>query len=470
MKLGITMDYIGRDEALLLRSIMLDFPEELGDKSELLSSIPNSTAILYDTFKTTDEIDALIPYIDLDNFVGIVASDTSIDRLYFEIIQEKDLEEGRLVEVSIKGQPVLYQVINGLTKEEIVYQKNTFGYARAKAQKIGKWDNVKRRFIPVKWIPQLNAPVFLKTIDNCQPEKNTVGHFPGTSYTVGIKNIHELVTHNTAILGILGIGKSMLSIELIERMIAEKIKVVCLDLTNQYAKELADFYNEEAERVKIQMIQEAGQKDKDNWDDNPEQGGSIPNFCKAIFNDLKEFLENANSYLKIYNPAQLFATKQLSEPRSYQYGGQWNRGAALWTLTPVEITRIISEQLLELCQDQMTDKARVCLVLEEAHSLVPELNAVASERDKAATNGTARVILQGRKFGLGCLLITQRTANVTKTILNQCNTIFAMRTFDDTGKSFLSNFIGSDYADVLPSLQNDMQYFVEKHQLVRTPF
>ncbi len=70
-----------------------------------------------------------------------------------------------------------------------------------------------------------------------------------------------------------------------------------------------------------------------------------------------------------------------------------------------------------------------------------------------ATATSARAILQGRKYGLGCLLITQRTANVTKTILNQCNTIFAMRTFDDTGKDFLGNYIGSDYAAVLPSLQ-----------------
>jgi DNA helicase HerA-like ATPase len=53
-----------------------------------------------------------------------------------------------------------------------------------------------------------------------------------------------------------------------------------------------------------------------------------------------------------------------------------------------------------------------------------------------ATAATARAILQGRKYGLGCLLVTQRTANVTKTILNQCNTTFAMRMFDDTGKDF----------------------------------
>ena len=65
-----------------------------------------------------------------------------------------------------------------------------------------------------------------------------------------------------------------------------------------------------------------------------------------------------------------------------------------------------------------------------------------AEGDRAASNGTARAILQGRKYGLGCLLITQRTANVTKTILNQCNTIFAMRTFDETGKEFLGKLLG----------------------------
>ena len=72
---------------------------------------------------------------------------------------------------------------------------------------------------------------------------------------------------------------------------------------------------------------------------------------------------------------------------------------------------------------------------------------------KAATAATARAILQGRKYGMGCLLITQRTANVTKSILNQCNTIFAMRMFDDTGRDFLSNYIGSDYAKILPSME-----------------
>ena len=69
---------------------------------------------------------------------------------------------------------------------------------------------------------------------------SAVGHFPGTNYPVSIKSIDELVTHNTAILGILSVGKSMLAIELVERMMVAGIKVICLDLTNQYADELAE--------------------------------------------------------------------------------------------------------------------------------------------------------------------------------------------------------------------------------------
>jgi len=123
-------------------------------------------------------------------------------------------------------------------------------------------------------------------------------------------------------------------------------------------------------------------------------------------------------------------------------------------LTPTEITRIVTEAALELCSANMTDQAKLCMVYEEAHSLIPEWNAVASGGDKEATNGTAKAILQGRKYGLGCLVVTQRTANVTKTILNQCNTVFALRVFDSTGMEFLRNYIGDDYAGVLSTLED----------------
>jgi DNA helicase HerA-like ATPase len=95
---------------------------------------------------------------------------------------------------------------------------------------------------------------------------------------------------------------------------------------------------------------------------------------------------------------------------------------------------------------------RVCLVLEEAHSLVPERFSYAATGEGEATAGTARALLQGRKYGLGTLLFTQRTANVTKTFLNQCHTVFAMRSFDARSEEFLENYIGREFASVLSTL------------------
>ena len=96
--------------------------------------------------------------------------------------------------------------------------------------------------------------------------------------------------------------------------------------------------------------------------------------------------------------------------------------------------------------------AQICVILEEPHALIPEWNQVTDQEDKNAVNQTARVVLQGRKYGMGIVVVTQRTANVTKTILNQCNTVLALRAFDQTGLDFLSNYVGSNYAQSISSL------------------
>ena len=469
-KLSLALDYIGRDEALLLRCLEIPTSQETKEIIKGFSNfiLPNSIAQI--NVDLRDYIENVSIFANLQDFIGLVTKDSSIDTLYFEIIVDRDIHEGILVEVEINHTPVIYQVIDGFTKEEIVYKKNTFGYIRGKAKKIGMWDANEYKFIPIKWLPEPNSPVFIKTTEHYTPRIESIGHFPSTNYSVDIKNLEKAVTHNTAILGILGIGKSMLAIEYIERMLAAGIKVICLDLTNQYEKELGDYYDSTIEIERIKKIQEAGDKDRNTHSEDPEMGGSLPNLRQAIHEELLSFLNRDNKeLLKIFNPAQITGTKQLSDPRSFNQNGQWRRRASLWLVTPVEITQIITENVLLICQDEMTDSARVCLVYEEAHSLIPEWNTAACDGDKAATNATARAILQGRKFGLGCVLVTQRTANVTKTILNQCNTIFAMRTFDETGKNFLANYIGSDYATLLPSLSDRQAVFFGKASSCENP-
>jgi hypothetical protein len=441
--LGVALNYVGRDEGILLRALTVELPNGLQNNLNILTKDQTSGTALAvsaapDALAGIDEIERI------ERLCGIVVSDANLEYLLFEVIEDTDLAEGRLVESKIGDHNVIFQIIDGLTREDIVQQKNTYGYARAKARKIGRWDSHAGKFVPVKWLPRINAPVYLLETTDQNISPNVVGHFPDTSFGVGV-NISEAVTHNTAILGILGIGKSYLSIELVERMIADGIKVICLDLTNQYAELLSEFIDATDESRQHQELVNAGRGGVAHQ--NQEQGGSHPAFRAKVTEQLREFLlpENPRK-LRVLNPAQFEVTRQA---------GRMFQGDANWaTLTPTEITATFSDAALEVCQELgMADQGRLCLVYEEAHSLVPEWNSVVAEGDKAATARSARAILQGRKYGLGCLLITQRTANVTKTILNQCNTIFAMRTFDDTGKEFLSNYIGRDYAGILPSLE-----------------
>lgn len=459
--LALAVDKVGRDEGVLIRALQdAEYHGSVDIQRQAESLSPRTGAIIR-LSRGSEQASTLIRR--RNTLVGLVAPDTAVEHLYFEVTKDDGLEEGRLVEVAIGARAVHYQLINGLTKEEIVQQKNTFGYVRAQAQKIGEWDQASQRFRMVKWLPRPNAPVFLQEASDFVPGVDLVGHFPGTNYGVSLKNIDELVTHNTAILGILGVGKSMLAIELVERMLAGRIKVVCLDLTNQYASELEPYVDREGEAEMLDKLQELGKAGKTNVKKNVEEGGSCKAFSDAIVKELESFLDpNSAALLRIYNPAQFEVWRQDSKP--------FQETASMASLTATEIAQIIAAASLEVLQRQgMSDKARACLVFEEAHTLIPEWTAVAAEGDRTAANGTSRAILQGRKYGLGCLLITQRTANVTKTILNQCNTIFAMRTFDDTGKDFLANYIGREYADSLPSLMERQAVFYGRASSCENP-
>lgn len=474
-QLSQVLGYFGRDSGILLRAKLLELPQEA---QTIIESLVNSTHAGTATninpegvLKSVLEEEAYIQRSD--HLSGLVAENTSISKLYVEVVKAGGVNEGAVLEASIKGTPVLYQITDGLTREEVVYQRNTRGFARAEARKIGQWDPTISGFRMVKWIPEMHSPVFLSEGPTEELDETAVGCLPSTNYPIRIKNIHELVTHNTAILGILGVGKSFLAIEILERMFAEGVKVVCLDLTNQYAHELEEFYDSKEESKRIDKIREAADKDRGKVEDSRSKGGSFENLKVAIHEDLSEFMsDDCESKLKVYNPAQLSASIQAGDLRNKKTGpgrDDWEQVAAFRETTPAEITRIVTESCLALSQDQMRDTAKVCIVLEEAHSLVPEFNNLTIDSDKHAVAGTARAILQGRKYGMGCLLISQRTANVTKTILNQCNTILAFRTFDDTGMAFLENYLGPDYTHILPSLEERHVVFFGKASSCENP-
>ncbi|MFH1739538.1 MAG: DUF87 domain-containing protein [bacterium] len=315
LRLAVALGYFGRDEGILLRALEVPVPPaHKGRLAVFQQRIPDGGVIVLDR----REVDAFRSEVDilnaLNSFIGIVAQDTSTEKLIVEVINERDIEQGRLLETTVGKKRVLYQVLDGLTKEEVVQHKNTYGYARAEATQIGEWDAAARKFRPCNWIPRINTAVFLQSVVKHTDNSEAVGYFPSTNFDVSIKNLDELVTHNTAILGILGVGKSMLAIELVERMVVRNVKVICVDLTNQYAQELKPFLVDANLADKIKQLQVVGPAGKTNYKKNVEEGGSKGAFAQQISKIVGEFLDaNNHARLMILNPSQFEVWRQDSK-------------------------------------------------------------------------------------------------------------------------------------------------------------
>ena len=73
---------------------------------------------------------------------------------------------------------------------------------------------------------------------------------------------------------------------------------------------------------------------------------------------------------------------------------------------------------------------------------------------KATISKICQIALQGRKYNVGLLVIAQRTANVTKTVLNQCNSIIVFNSYDKTGFDFLENYVGPGMISAIPNLKS----------------
>jgi DNA helicase HerA-like ATPase len=94
------------------------------------------------------------------------------------------------------------------------------------------------------------------------------------------------------------------------------------------------------------------------------------------------------------------------------------------------------------------------IVVEEAHTVMPEpaTMGLADYESRGLVSRIAQIALQGRKYGVGLLVIAQRTATVSKSVLTQCNTVITLSCFDETSLGFLNNFYGEVHTRIVPAL------------------
>ncbi len=90
------------------------------------------------------------------------------------------------------------------------------------------------------------------------------------------------------------------------------------------------------------------------------------------------------------------------------------------------------------------------VVMEEAHRYL------APNSESNARRMTQRIVKEGRKYGIGALIVSQRPSEIDDTILSQCGTFFALRLSNQTDRGSVRSTLSDNLVglvDMLPILR-----------------
>lgn len=419
------------------------------------SKLPELTISLDKGYVYTTQVD---DSTQIDKPLGFVLQESKVEKLLFETWQPEMLSLGLLVSCTLNGQVVYYQIANGSTKEE-AFKSHEYGFQIVEAFQLGRVEN--GRFAKAVWLPQMNTPIYRthKVEGYAQSEgSQELGKIPSTQIPV-YSSISEMREFHTAILGVTGVGKTCLAHTLIQDAIANGIKVICIDPTGDYKKsnklkEIGARAFSFPDDVNVNVLVE----------NNRQRNEVARTYTILEITDAVHAIETgafgAPLELENYNRIRK-ATIEALEPEIERFFivdenqlGIYTLPADASLLSAIALTDIFLSAIFayKRTPDGMNTPS-VLVVLEEAHLLVPETFTLGLS-DKPSKELVARisqVAFQGRKFGVGLLLISQRTATVSKNVLSQCNSIISFMSYDGTGLDLMRGFYG-EQAFEIPNL------------------
>jgi len=96
----------------------------------------------------------------------------------------------------------------------------------------------------------------------------------------------------------------------------------------------------------------------------------------------------------------------------------------------------------------------IALICDEAHLYLPEKGGL-NPLEKRAVENFERIAKEGRKYGVGLLVISQRPSDVSQTILSQCNNFIALRLTNAKDQIVVKNLMPDtleSFMEILPIL------------------
>lgn len=123
------------------------------------------------------------------------------------------------------------------------------------------------------------------------------------------------------------------------------------------------------------------------------------------------------------------------------------------------IARLLFQYKVFQTQDEK-EKDPILMVCEEAHRYVPEHGEA---QYSAAQGAIRRIAREGRKYGIGLMLVSQRPADVDSTVISQCGTWVVLRLTNSADQQHVARFLPdglSGMVGALPILSQQEAIFV----------
>ena len=112
------------------------------------------------------------------------------------------------------------------------------------------------------------------------------------------------------------------------------------------------------------------------------------------------------------------------------------------------VTAVISRMIFEALQRYKNEEKEnkplpTVLVMEEAHTFIQKYRKDAEEfsASRLCSEVFERIAKEGRKFGLGLVLSSQRPSELSQTVLSQCNTFLLHRITNDRDQEMVSRLL-----------------------------
>lgn len=132
------------------------------------------------------------------------------------------------------------------------------------------------------------------------------------------------------------------------------------------------------------------------------------------------------------------------------------------SLVPTEVVHVVTAVIARMTFEALQRYAKLnngktlptVLVMEEAHTFIRRYKEDAENQDAAAVccQVFERIAREGRKFGLGLVLSSQRPSELSPTVLSQCNTFLLHRLSNDRDQDLVKRLVPDNLRGLLGEL------------------